>query len=37
MDQDDVRDMLINPFYAINIELELALEHEPLASEADWV
>jgi hypothetical protein len=29
--------MLINPFYAINIEPELALEHEPLASEADWV
>jgi hypothetical protein len=37
MDEDDVRDMLISPFYAINIEPELALEHEPLVSEAQWV
>jgi hypothetical protein len=37
MDEDDVRDMLVNPFYAINIEPELALKHEPLVSEADWV
>lgn len=37
MDRDDVREMLVNPFYAIDIEPELALEHEPLASEAEWV
>jgi hypothetical protein len=37
MDADDVTNMFINPFYAINIEPELAAEHEPLVSEADWV
>jgi hypothetical protein len=29
--------MLINPFYAINIEPDLAAEHEPMVSEAQWV
>lgn len=29
--------MLINPFYAINIEPDLASEHEPMVSEAQWV
>jgi hypothetical protein len=37
MDADDVTNMFINPFYAINIEPDLAVEHEPLVSEADWV
>lgn len=39
MDEDDITDMFINPFYAINIEPEpdLAEEHEPTMSETDWV
>jgi hypothetical protein len=37
MDEDDVTNMFINPFYAINIEPGLAAEHKPLVSEADWV
>jgi hypothetical protein len=37
MDENDVKDMLINPFYAININPDLAAEHEPLVSEAQWL
>lgn len=37
MDQEDVKDMIANPFYAINIEPELALEHQPLVSESQWI
>jgi hypothetical protein len=33
----DVASMLANPFYAINIDEGLALPHEPLISEDDWV
>jgi len=33
----DVAGMLANPFYAINIDEGLALSHEPLISEDDWV
>ena len=33
----DVAAMVANPFYAINIDEGLALLHEPLISEDDWV
>ena len=33
----DVASMVANPFYAINIDEGLALPHEPLISEDDWV
>jgi hypothetical protein len=33
----DVAAMVANPFYAINIDEGLALPHEPLISEDDWV
>jgi hypothetical protein len=37
VDGNDVTNMLINPFYAINIEPDLTAEHEPMVSEAQWV
>ena len=33
----DVANVVANPFYAINIDEGLALPHEPLISEDDWV
>jgi hypothetical protein len=33
----DVAGMIANPFYAITIEETLALPHEPMISEDDWV
>ena len=33
----DVTSMIANPFYAINIDDGLAVPHEPLISEDDWV
>jgi hypothetical protein len=33
----DVASMIANPFYAINIDKGLAVPHEPLISEDDWV
>ena len=33
----DVTSMIANPFYAINIDEGLAVPHEPLISEDDWV
>ncbi len=33
----DVASMVANPFYAITIDEGLALPHEPLISEDDWV
>ncbi len=33
----DVAAMVANPFYAINIDEGLALPHEPLISEDDWI
>ena len=41
-DQDDwtpgdVASMIANPFYAITIDEGLALPHEPMISEDDWV
>lgn len=37
MDIEDATNMFINPFYAINIEPDLAIAHEPLVTEADWI
>jgi hypothetical protein len=37
MNDNDVKNMLINPYYAINIDPDLATEHEPLTTEAQWV
>jgi hypothetical protein len=37
VDGNDVTNMLINPFYAINIKPDLAAQHEPMVSEAQWV
>lgn len=34
---DNVTSMIANPFYAINIDERLAVPHEPLISEDDWV
>jgi len=33
----DVTSMIANPFYAINIDEGLAVPHEPLISEDNWV
>ena len=33
----DVTGMIANPFYAISIDEGLAVPHEPLISEDDWV
>lgn len=32
-----VRKIVCNPFYAINIEPDLCIEHPPMVSEEDWV
>jgi hypothetical protein len=37
MDDNDPTNMLINPFYAINIAADMAEEHSPLVSEAQWI
>ena len=33
----DLRALLGNPFYAINIDPQLAEPHEPLVSEDEWI
>ena len=33
----DVASMIANPFYAVNIDEGLAVPHEPLISEYDWI
>lgn len=37
VDDNDMKNMLISPFYAININPDLAIEHEPLVTESQWV
>lgn len=34
---DDVAGMIANPFYAITLDEGLALPHEPMISEDDWI
>jgi hypothetical protein len=33
----DVAGIIANPFYAINMDQGLALPHEPVISEDDWI
>jgi hypothetical protein len=37
MDAEQIQHMLINPYYAINIEPDMVSEHEPVIPEATWV
>ena len=37
MEENDAINMLINPYYAVNISPDLAGEHEPLVTEGQWV
>ncbi len=37
MDQNDLKKILANPYYAIVINKALNEEHEPLVSEEDWI
>jgi hypothetical protein len=37
MDENDVKNALINPFYAINLDPDVAAEHVPLVAEAQWI
>jgi hypothetical protein len=37
VDENDTTNMLINPFYAVNIDPRLADKHDPLVTEEQWV
>jgi len=37
MSADELTDMLINPFYAVQIDPTLADDHELLVSEEQWI
>lgn len=37
MDEQDTKEIYINPFYAINIEPSLFAKHEVMVSEEQWV
>jgi hypothetical protein len=37
MDENDAVNMLINPYYVINIQPSLAEDHEPVVSQEKWV
>ena len=37
MDENDTINMLINPYYAINISPDLAGEHEPIITPEQWI
>jgi hypothetical protein len=37
MDEYEIKYMLINPYYAVNIEPDLAQIHEPIVSRELWV
>lgn len=37
MNEQDLKEVVINPFYAINIYPGLAAEHEPLITKEKWV
>ncbi len=37
LDENDTKDMLANPYYAIVIAKHLSEDHEPLIAEEDWV
>lgn len=35
--ENDLKQMFVNPYYAININPKLVTEHEPMVSEETWV
>ena len=35
--EDNLQRIIINPYYAITVALQLTEEHEPAMSEAEWV
>jgi hypothetical protein len=37
MDEDQLKQQLINPYYAINFDPDFATAHAPIVSEAQWV
>ncbi|MFA6492613.1 MAG: hypothetical protein WCV58_00485 [Patescibacteria group bacterium] len=37
MNEQETKDIFINPFYAINISPSLLTEHEPMVSKEKWV
>lgn len=37
MDENNLEDMLSNPFYAITVAKPFSEDHEPLVSEEDWI
>jgi hypothetical protein len=37
MDEDQLKQQLINPYYAINFDPDFAIEHAPIVSESQWV
>jgi hypothetical protein len=37
MDEDQLKQQLINPYYAINFDPDFAIGHAPIVSESQWV
>jgi hypothetical protein len=37
MDEDQLKQQLINPYYAINFNPDFSTEHAPIVSESQWV
>lgn len=37
MEKPNLEDVMINPFYAVNISTELTARHEPMVSKETWV
>jgi hypothetical protein len=37
MDEQDVTNIFINPYYAINIDPRLLDEHPPIVTQSDWI
>lgn len=37
LDQEDIKKVLANPYYAIKIDEDLTIDHEPIISEENWV
>jgi hypothetical protein len=37
MDEDQLKQQLINPYYTINFDPDFATEHAPIVAEAQWV
>jgi hypothetical protein len=37
MDEQDVTNIFINPYYAINIHPRLLDDHTPIVTQSDWI